>query len=271
MQDVKINSSNDSQQRNFQYLAGKATCLTQNKEFKDYLMKWSMKGRIFCQCFSFDCQFKVHSAQEFIEDFFKDNVIVSNLQTVSDNTGEPVAQCEKASSVSLEPVPCTHTTMDLFGRLADEVIRDDGQIKRCFDEWIDEVQISDNLRQMLLNEDSEAYLLYDEPERNEFLFRLLLHFAIGGRLCQFEDSIHPYLDIVKALYKDLITVQKDPETRKLQVISHVYKVVAKDDKGRAFYPDSGQQQHLNTFAYLIIDPLKRLAFVLHHRFGNGQF
>ena len=57
---------------------------------------------------------------------------------------------------------------------------------------------------MLLNEDSESYLEFEEEERCEFLFCLFRHLCIGGQICQYEDKVNVYLDLTKALYKDLI-------------------------------------------------------------------
>jgi len=58
--------------------------------------------------------------------------------------------------------------------------------------------------QMLLLEDSDNYDMFTEEERSEFLFRLFRHLCLGGAVCQFEDTIQPYLDATKAIYKDLI-------------------------------------------------------------------
>ena len=60
------------------------------------------------------------------------------------------------------------------------------------------------LLQMLLIEDSDNYDRFTEEERNEFLFQLFRHLCLGGTICQYEDTIQPYLDATKAIYKDLI-------------------------------------------------------------------
>ena len=54
-------------------------------------------------------------------------------------------------------------------------------------------------------EDSDDYDLYNDGERDEFLFRLFKHLSLGGSICQFEDEVTPYLNMTKQLYKDLIT------------------------------------------------------------------
>lgn len=57
---------------------------------------------------------------------------------------------------------------------------------------------------MLLMPESDHFDLYSEVERNEFIFRLFRHLCLGGDVCQYEDSIQPYLDATKAIYKDLL-------------------------------------------------------------------
>ena len=56
----------------------------------------------------------------------------------------------------------------------------------------------------MLIEDSDNYDIYSDKERNEFVFRLFKHLAIGGIICQYEDTIQPYIDATKSIYKDLI-------------------------------------------------------------------
>ena len=57
---------------------------------------------------------------------------------------------------------------------------------------------------MLLVEDSDNYDTYSAAEREEFLFQLFRHICLGGALCQYEDSVEPYLEITKLIYKDLV-------------------------------------------------------------------
>jgi len=53
-------------------------------------------------------------------------------------------------------------------------------------------------------QDSDNYDMFTEEERSEFLFRVFRHLCLGGAVCQFEDTIQPYLDATKAVYKDLV-------------------------------------------------------------------
>jgi len=50
--------------------------------------------------------------------------------------------------------------------------------------------------------------------------------AIGGSMCQYEENMKAYLDVIKKLYKDLVTVAKDSETGEVRVHSFVFQIEA---------------------------------------------
>ena len=75
--------------------------------------------------------------------------------------------------------------MDFFDRLmTNQVVRESGNIRKCFDEVCGDFIISDELRKLLLLEDSDNYCIYSDEEREEFLFRMLKHLALGGPVNQ---------------------------------------------------------------------------------------
>lgn len=56
---------------------------------------------------------------------------------------------QKAESVQVEAVPCTHMSMAFFDRLYDgDIVRESGQIRKCFDEFFEDFTISDELRKV---------------------------------------------------------------------------------------------------------------------------
>lgn len=57
---------------------------------------------------------------------------------------------------------------------------------------------------MLLDEECSEYNLYLKDEREEFIFRIFQMLVLGGILCQYEDVLNPYLEVTKAIYKDLV-------------------------------------------------------------------
>nr|XP_034329317.1 cilia- and flagella-associated protein 300-like [Crassostrea gigas] len=251
----------------FQFLDGRKFPSFDTKENKEFFLKWSMKGRLCVQMFSFDQPFQPYQKDDFAKNFMKDPNVISNLRMISGDKWTVVGI--PATSVTAEPVPCSVLSMTFFDRLTENnVVRESGHISKCFDEFCGEFTISDELRKMLLIDDSDNYCLYSDSERDEFLFRIFFHICLGGRFNQYEDEIQPYLDVTKQVYKDLISVQKNPETKELNIVSCVFKLTAKDGDSM-FYP--AKTEHENTFSYLVVDPIKRTATVFYHNFGASEF
>jgi hypothetical protein len=63
---------------------------------------------------------------------------------------------------------------------------------------------------------SDAFSRFDDEIRQEFIFRIFQSLVVGGTLCQTEHEVQPYLDTVKALYKAVVHVRRDPNTLKVQ-------------------------------------------------------
>ncbi|XP_042316648.1 cilia- and flagella-associated protein 300 [Sceloporus undulatus] len=252
----------------FHHLPQKGFQALESRETRDLLLKWSMDGRITIQAFSFDQNFKGYQRDDFIMDFLNHPEVNRNLKLLS-SSGQWTTLDINVRKVEVEALLCTQVSMSFFDRLYCEgVIRQNGNIVKCYDEYHDEILIADELRKVLLLEDSDHYDLFSHSDREEFLFCLFKHLCIGGVLCQYEDVIGPYLKTTKALYKDLVSVQKDPETKKINIISTVFKVWAYDANGLC-YPSSNR--HEQNFAYFIVNPLKRHIYVLYHSFGEALF
>ena len=112
---------------------------------------------------------------------------------------------KKATRVDVEDINCSLLSVEIFDKLyANNIVREDGSIKKCLDEFYEDIQISDELRKLLLLEDCENYDVFSDSDRKEFLFRLFKHLCLGGQVCQFEDTLQPYIDVVRSIYKDLI-------------------------------------------------------------------
>ncbi|XP_074633196.1 cilia- and flagella-associated protein 300-like isoform X3 [Acropora palmata] len=221
-----------------------------------------MSSRSKVQMFSYDQLFQVYQKDIFVLDFFQDPAVISNLQVVSsNNTWAPLNT--STSSTTAEVISCSVTSMDFFDRLQEQgIVRESGSIRKCFDEFYEEFVISDELRKVLLLEEAETYPIFSDADRNEFIFLIFMHLCLGGQVCQYEDEITPYLETTKTLYKDLISVHKDPTTKKLQVGSVVLKVSAQNEDGAQVYPSL--TPHEQSFAYMCISPLKRHVYVWSH-------
>ncbi|XP_074673102.1 cilia- and flagella-associated protein 300 isoform X1 [Strix aluco] len=252
----------------FRSLPQKTFSSLENRDTADRLLKWSMQGRITAQAFSFDQQFKPYQKDEFVMAFFNDQNVNSSLKLLS-ASGQWTTLGSKVTKIEATVVPCTQISMSFFDRLySGGVVRETGDIVKCYDDYYDDILVSDELRKVLLLEDSDHYDLFSQLDRKEFLFCLFKHLCVGGALCQFEDVVGPYLETTKALYKDLVSVQKNPETKEIQIISTVFRVSAYDDNGLC-YPSS--KSHQQTFAYLVVDPCKRHVHALYHCFGGSLF
>ncbi|KAF3707479.1 putative protein C11orf70 -like protein [Channa argus] len=248
----------------FSPLSSKTFSFLRNKDTLKLLMKWSMLGRISAQSYSFDQSFCPYNSETFALCFFRDPQVVSSLTKMDAAVWVPLDK--PVVSVDVEVVPCTSVSMELFDPLYRcGILRPSGQVVKCFHDVYPDYN---ELRQMLQDEDSEHYYVVGRESRGEFLFRLFKHLCLGGELCQYEDTIDPYISTTKDMYKDLISVQKDPETKKISVISTVLKVFAYDEGGRG-YP--GRQDEKQTFAYLIVDPFKRHVTLFCHIYGVGNF
>ncbi|XP_042538929.1 cilia- and flagella-associated protein 300-like isoform X1 [Dipodomys merriami] len=232
------------------------------------LRQWSMLGRLKAQAFGFDQTFQAHRKDDFVLAFFKDPNVIPNLQLLSDSSGQWITLGTEVQKIEATNVPCTQLSMSFFNRLYEEdIVRDSGHIVKCLDSFCDPFMVSDELRKVLLMEDSEKYEVFSQPDRDEFLFCLFKHLCLGGSLCQYEDTLKPYLETAKLLYKDLVSVRKHPQTKKIQITSSVFKVTAYDSAGLC-YPS--RKNHEQTFSYFVVDPVKRHVNVLYHCFGVGD-
>lgn len=101
-----------------------------------------------------------------------------------------------------------------------------GALKKCFETMVDDgaIPITDELRKMVLDRDSDEYDLYSREERQELLFILFQHLLVGGGLNQYENHIHPYLGVLKLVYRDLLTVRTNRNTNRVEIANLVFRV-----------------------------------------------
>ncbi|XP_032766807.1 cilia- and flagella-associated protein 300 isoform X1 [Rattus rattus] len=252
----------------FRFLPQRTFSSLSAREITNRLRQWSMLGRIQAQAFGFDQTFQPYQKDDFVMAFFKDPNVIPNLQLLSDSSGQWTTLGTEVKKIEAISVPCTQLSMSFFQRLYDEnIVRESGHIVKCLDSFCDPFLISDELRKVLLMEDSEKYEVFSPVEREEFLFCLFKHLCLGGSLCQYEDVLKPYLETAKLIYKDLVSVRKHPRTKEIQITSSVFKVKAYDSLG-VCYPSP--KEHEQTFSYFVVDPIKRHVNVLYHCYGVGE-
>ncbi|XP_028401795.1 cilia- and flagella-associated protein 300-like isoform X2 [Dendronephthya gigantea] len=218
---------------------------------KDLLIKWGMYDQMKVQAFTYDKHFQEYQKNEFV-------------MVLSSSDSWVHLGILKAAKVEVDPVPCTIVNMDFFQKLFRQgLVRESGMIFKCFDEYVEGFTVSDELRKMHLMDDSDHFDVFSQDEKMEFIFRIFKHLCFGGDVCQFEDNVNPYLDTSKAIYKDLVSVYKDANTKELKTRSRVFKISALDSDGEMIYPAGNK--HEQSFAYLVLDPLKRNLFVWYHQ------
>ncbi|KAM9451745.1 cilia- and flagella-associated protein 300 isoform 2-T2 [Clarias gariepinus] len=181
----------------FTFLPNKKFTFLEDAQISELLMKWSMLGRISVQAFNFDQFFQSYMKN----DFALDPCVKNSLQ-ILDTSGVWKPLGRDVTHVDVQLIPCTKVSMDVFDPIfTSGIVHPSGHIAKCFHEVHTDF---DELRMMLLEEDSDNYHVVSQCDRKEFLFRLFKHMVLGGELCQYEDVISPYIETAKNMYKDLV-------------------------------------------------------------------
>lgn len=81
------------------------------------------------------------------------------------------------------------------------IVSKTGNIRGCFPDVFDGVTVSDKLRELLVNPDSENADAFSATQQEELLFHVFRALSVGGGVCQPDDSLEPYTKAAKALYK----------------------------------------------------------------------
>lgn len=224
--------------------------------------KWGMV-QMNLQTFSYDNFFELENKECFVKSFFEDVVTSIAFKTFINGSTCCLGHIPQPKYVEVAYLPSTITNMSFFDRLfSNSVVRSCGSIKKCFDEMINDILISDELRKMMISDESDYADLFTADEKQEFIHTVFRHIVLGGYCNQYEDDVQPYIDTTKFIYKDLMTVVKDPKTKKLEISSIVLKVEVFDEYGNIIFP--GTSNHVQNFCYFIINPEKRTFLVWHH-------
>ncbi len=142
----------------------------------------------------------------------------------------------------------------------------DGRIRGCIEDIIDDVPVADELRRLLFDPDSDNYSVYNDRDRQELIFRIFKHVALGGGLCQYEENIQPYLQATKLLYKDLVQVRKQDNSNQLVVVSKSFQIQSLETKkNKAADEASSLFASSNRFhtCVLSIEPMRRHVYIYY--------
>jgi len=248
---VQIQNADDVEAAStFTFHALKPFASLETSKARDLLKKWNLDD-LKAHSFRFDQPFVPQQLHAFLTDFFNDETVQSMVPVCTGRGSW--GSLGKVSDVQAERLCTTVLRLDFFDRLsAAGVTHQNGMINKCFDVQCGDVLASDKLRLMLLDESSEEWDVYSAAERKELIFHVMQRLATGGGLNQYEDSMEPYLDLAKGLYKDLVSVQKDGAGQ-LQVRSLALQVNSASSTGAPLFP----RDTPHNFCYVTIDPLQR--------------
>ena len=148
--------------------------------------------------------------------------------------------------------------------LEKDITTADGYIRKEMEELFEGISLGDRMRKSMLWEDSEHYVELQEPRiQNEFIYKLFQMVAIGGSICQYEENIKEYMDVIKNLYKDLVTVAKDQDTGEIKVFSQVFLVEAIEGLDDLF----PEREHPQNWFFVIVDPIHWHVTLLYHKWS----
>mmetsp|Transcript_8636 Transcript_8636/g.14862 ORF Transcript_8636/g.14862 Transcript_8636/m.14862 type:complete len:263 (-) Transcript_8636:311-1099(-) len=246
------------------------SCALHDPFCKSQLLKWDMlKGTQF-HVFRYTKYYHRMAGAELAADLYNDPAAQAVLQVLLKKGAWQSLEGHKITGLEVEQVPANLTRMDIFDKLQSSdldppVVRGPGlELVKRMDDLREGFQVSDNLRQMLLCEESDNAELYTPAERSELLWRLFEHISLGGPCCQYEDQLGPYLSTAKQLYKELVTVQKNSSTGKIEPASTVFRIKSMETESGdvCLFPTHSR----NNFCYLAMDPVRRLVRVWYHAF-----
>ena len=229
------------------------------KENFKTLEKWGLSQHMELVKFRFNTSFELKDLQRFLKDLFNDPIVKKNFPPLT-LIILPDEQKE-IENFKYKVLNTQATNMDLFDPIYenDIVTLDTGYIHQDYDQDVEDITVSDKLKQALLIEESEPYAVFSQDQRDEFLFHIFKRIVIGGSLCQYEDRIDPYLNMTKAFYKDIVSAAKEPETGKIYIRSIPVEILSIEKT--SLYKN---KYHPQNFFYVIIDPYQRYVHLWYH-------
>jgi len=155
------------------------------------------------------------------------------------------------NNIKYEQLSTTVMSMEFFDRLYDDVCPN-GYIRGCFEETYDGIIVQDKLRELMLNPDSENSCLFNDKDRNQYIYNLFKLLVVGGSLCQPETKVDRYFNMTKGLYKDTLTVYKQAKNDEITTAGKVFSI--KEVTGLTLFNDINSPHNA---LFLIVDPMKK--------------
>lgn len=215
---------------------------------KGKLTQWGLEGILTASRFRFTGKYAARDSSNFLRQLFSSSVVLAGIPNAS-----PVQQSVQATKLS-----CSVLSMSFFDCLTEKgIVGPTGSMRGCMDEIFDGLSVSDRLREALVNPESESGEIFEEEQRQELIYHVFKALVLGGAMCQPEDNISSYLDITKAIYKDIVSVYKGQEGR-IEVASHAYVIHSLDGEVLRLF-GSESRHHV---CLVVVDPIKKQVTVL---------
>ena len=237
----------------FTLLAEEGLPCLEDRDAKEMLLQWNLDQTMNISRFRFVGSFDQNSDADYdrlLKDFLRDVSCGAKLGFV----GTP----EVPTAVELQQLSTGVMSMDFFDRLEEADIVRNGMIKGCFEEIYDGISVSDKLRDMLANDDSENASLYTEKEKNEFIFVLFRLLVLGGSMAQPDTKIERYSELTKLMYKELLTVFKNPASGEVSIAGRCFRI--SNVAGLELFEDPDKEKQ--NILVAIVDPLKKVVTTL---------
>ena len=257
---------------------------------RSFLRKWDLDTHARVARFRYTKPFHRMDADEFVRDFFDSDVVNEHFRVLDrakrwrsvreivrdagedEEDEERDANAKKdeektkpiaVASASYAKTPCSAVSMSLFDRLRDDTPEpritragDSDALVRKIEETVDGGAVAGG-----------GAASGSEAEKAEFLFRVFSHLVLGGSMCQYEETLTPYEDVAKAVYKSLVRAKKDGDGA--AVASDVYSATAIVPAGDATKKKNAvslfpRPNHVQNFCYLCVDPWRRHVTVWYH-------
>lgn len=231
-------------------------CL-ETREAKEQLLQWNLNETLSVGKFRFTGSFDQTSDTDYdrlLKDFVRDSSCAAKLGFI----GTP----STPTSIKVQQLSTAVKSMDFFDRLEEIGVVNNGTIRGCFEEIYDGISVSDQLRDMLVNDDSENAGAYSEIEKKELIYVLFQILVIGGSMCQPDYEVKRYQEMAKNLYKELVTVFKNPSSGEVNISGRCFKLTGVDGVEVFSNPDREKQNVL----LVIVEPLKKVVTTLKVNF-----
>ncbi|OQR92816.1 hypothetical protein ACHHYP_03180 [Achlya hypogyna] len=188
-------------------------------EVKLKLMQWNLDEHGAVRRFRLSCKFDVADEAAFLRCFFESPNVRAHVPL-------PPTAPTSLDRLVFERLRTNVTSMSFFDKLENEpdLVSNGGYLRKCIDEVYDHCTVSDTVREMLVNPDSDHADVFSKADQAELIFQIFKRLATGGAMCQSDETLAPYLDTTKRIYKALAAVRKAPHG--LEVYSYVYLVTA---------------------------------------------